>query len=89
MIYYDEKSLEWAQVIVRAIAPTSVDHQEYEARGPKDAIKSETFGIWLPDNEGLEIKNVLNWWIDVTQRSISRTSDTNISRKVVAECYML
>ena len=59
MICYDEKSLEWAQVIVRAIAPTSVDHQGYEARGPKDAIKSETFGIWLPDNEGLEIKNVL------------------------------
>ena len=59
MICYDEKSLEWAQVIVRAIAPTFVDHQGYEARGPKDAIKSETFGIWLPDNEGLEIKNVL------------------------------
>ena len=59
MICYDEKSLEWAQEIVRAIAPTSVDHQGYEARGPKDAIKSETFGIWLPDNEGLEIKNVL------------------------------
>ena len=59
MICYDEKSLEWAQEILRAIAPTSVDHQGYEARGPKDAIKSETFGIWLPDNEGLEIKNVL------------------------------
>ena len=44
---------------MRAIAPTSVNHQGYEARGPKEAIKSETFGIWLPDNEGLEIKNVL------------------------------
>ena len=31
-------------------------HQGYEARGPKD-IKLETFGVWLPDNEGLEIKN--------------------------------
>ena len=58
MICYDEKSLEWAQEVVRAIAPTSMNHQGYEARGPKDAIKSETFGIWLPDNDGLDIKNV-------------------------------
>ena len=58
MICYDEKSLEWAQEVVRAIAPTSTNHQGYEARGPKDAIKSETFGIWLPDNDGLDIKNV-------------------------------
>ena len=36
-----------------------MNHQGYEARGPKDAIKSDTFGIWLPDNEGLDIKNVL------------------------------
>ena len=36
-----------------------MNHQGYEAKGPKDAIKSETFGIWLPDNEGLDIKNVL------------------------------
>ena len=59
MICYDEKSLEWAQEVVRAIAPTSMNHQGYETRGPKDEIKSETFGIWLPDNEGLDIKNVL------------------------------
>ena len=42
-----------------AIATTSMNHQGYEARVPKDAIKSESFGIWLPDNEGLDIKNVL------------------------------
>ena len=59
LICYDEKSLEWAQEVVRAIAPTSMNHQGYEVRGPKDAIKSETFGIWLPGNEGLDIKNVL------------------------------
>ena len=59
MICYDEKSLEWAQEVVRAIAPTSMNHQGYEARDPKDAIKSQTFGIWLPDNEGQDIKNVL------------------------------
>ena len=35
-----------------------MDHRGYEARGPKD-IKSKYFGVWLPDNEGLEIKNVL------------------------------
>ena len=59
MICYDEKSLEWAQEVVRAIAPTSMNHQGCKARCPKDAIKSEIFGIWLPDNEGLDIKNVL------------------------------
>ena len=35
-----------------------MDHRGYEARDPKD-VKTETFGVWLPDNEGLEIKNVL------------------------------
>ena len=56
---YDEKSFRWAREVVRAIAPTSMDHQGYKARGPKDAVKTETFGISLPDNEGLDIKNVL------------------------------
>ena len=58
LICYDEKSLEWAQEVVRAVPPPSMDHRGYEARDPKD-IKSETFGVCLPDNEGLEIKNVL------------------------------
>ena len=58
LICYDEKSLEWAQEVVRTVPPPSLDHRGYEARGPKD-IKLETFGVWLPDNEGLEIKNVL------------------------------
>ena len=58
MICYDEKSLEWAQEVVRAVPPPSMDHRGYEARGPKD-IKPETFLVSLPDNEGLEIKNVL------------------------------
>ena len=58
MICYDEKSLEWAQEVVRAVPPPSMNHRRYEARGPKD-IKSETFGVWLPDNEGLEIKNIV------------------------------
>ena len=58
LICYDEKSLEWAQEVMRVVPQPSMDHRGYEARGPKD-IKSETFGVWLPDNEGLEIKNVL------------------------------
>ena len=58
LICYDEKSVEWAQEVVRAVPPPSMDHRGYEARGPKD-IKLEIFGVWLPDNEGLEIKNVL------------------------------
>ena len=55
LIRYDEKSLEWAQEGVRVVPPPSMAHRGYEARGSKD-IKSETFGVWLPDNEGLEIK---------------------------------
>ena len=43
---------------MRVVPPSSMDHRGYEARGPKD-IKTETFGVWLPDNEGLEIKNFL------------------------------
>ena len=58
LICYDEKSLEWAQEVVRVVPPPSMDHRGYEARSPKD-IKSETFGVWLSGNEGLEIKNVL------------------------------
>ena len=63
LICYDEKSLEWAQEVVWAVPPPSMDQRGYVATGPKH-IKSETFGVWLPDNEGLEIKNVLklvNW----------------------------
>ena len=58
LICYDEEYLEWAQKVVRAVPPLSMDHRGYEARGRKD-IKSKTFGVWLPDNEGLEIKNIL------------------------------
>ena len=36
-----------------------MDYQGYKARGPKDAVKTETFGIWLSENEGLDIKHVL------------------------------
>ena len=59
MICYDEKSLKWAQEVARAIATTSMDYRRYEARGPKDAVKTETFGIWILDTEGLNIKNAL------------------------------
>ena len=57
LICYDEKSFKWAQKVELAVPPPSMGHQGYEARGPKDI--SETFGVWLSDNEGLEIKNVL------------------------------
>ena len=41
---YDEKSLEWSQEVVRIIAPTSMNHQGYKVRGPKDAVK--TRNLW-------------------------------------------
>ena len=44
---------------MRAIAPISMDHQGYEARRPQDAVTTDTFGICLSDDEGLDFENVL------------------------------
>ena len=62
MICKDEKTLEWAKNVVEAILPTLVDHQGYDAKGPKDLPPSKTFGIWLPKNEGLSISDTLRWF---------------------------
>ena len=54
LIYYDEKSLEWAQE-VWAVPPPSEDHQEYKTGGPID-IKSEGFAVWLQITKVLILK---------------------------------
>ena len=59
MICKDEKTLEWAKQMIEAIVPSLVVHQGYDAKGPKDLPPAKTFGIWLPEDEGLSISDTL------------------------------
>ena len=59
MICKDEKTLEWAKHVVEAIVPSLVVHQGYDAKGPKDLPLAKTFGIWLPEDDGLSISDTL------------------------------
>ena len=36
-----------------------VVHQGYDAKSPKDLPPAKTFGIWLPEDEGLSISDTL------------------------------
>ena len=51
--------MEWAKQVVEAIVPSLVVHQGYDAKGPKDLPPAKTFGIWLPEDEGLSISDTL------------------------------
>ena len=53
------KTLEWAKHVVEAIVPSLVVHQGYDAKGPKDLPLAKTFGIWLPEDDGLSISDTL------------------------------
>ena len=60
MICKDKKTLEWAKQVVEAIVPSLVVHQSYDAKGPKkDLPLAKTFGIWLPEDDGLSISDTL------------------------------
>ena len=59
MICKDEKTLEWAKHVVEAIVPSLVVHQGYDAKGPKDLPLAKTFGIWLPEDDGLSTSDTL------------------------------
>ena len=59
MICKDQKTLAWAKQVVEAIVPSLVVHQGYDAKGPKDLPPAKTFGIWLPEDEGLSISDIL------------------------------
>ena len=48
LIICKDKTLEWAKHVVEAIQPSLVDHQGYDAKGPKDLPPAKIFGIWLP-----------------------------------------
>ena len=51
--------MEWAKHVVEAFAPSLVVHQGYDAKGPKDLPLAKTFGIWLPEDDGLSISDTL------------------------------
>ena len=59
MICKDEKTLEWAKHVVEVIAPSLLGHQGFDAKGSKDLPSAKTFGIWLPEDEGLSITDTL------------------------------
>ena len=59
MICKDEKTLEWAKRVIGAIEPIPGKHPGYVARGPKDYPPAKSFGIWIPDSEGLNANEVL------------------------------
>lgn len=59
MICADEKTLNWAKEVVRAIEPSLDNHQGYDAMGPKDLPPAKTFGIWIPEEEGVLITDIL------------------------------
>ena len=77
MICKDEKTLEWAKHEVEAIVPSLVVHQGYDAKGPKDLPLAKTFGIWLPEDDGLSISDTLT----LVSRCNAKISCTDLETK--------
>ena len=77
IICKDEKTLEWAKQVVKAIVPSLVVHQGYDAKGPKDLPPAKTFGIWLPEDEGLSTSDTLT----LVSRCNAKTSRRDLETK--------
>ena len=88
MICKDEKTLEWAKHVVEAIVPSLVVHQGYDAKGPKDLPLAKTFGIWLPEDDGLSISDTLRWFPVVMQKSVVQIWKQSIQRSGTKGCYI-
>ena len=84
----DEKILEWAKRVVEAIVPSLVVHQGYDAKGPKDLPPAKTFGIWLPEDEGLSISDSLTLVSRCNAKISRRDLETKHSAKGNRGCYM-
>ena len=74
IICKEEKTLEWAK---KAIVPFLVVHQGYDAKGPKDLPLAKTFGIWLPEDDGLSISDTLT----LVSRCNAKISCTDLETK--------
>ena len=81
MICKDEKTLEWIKHVVEAIVPSLVVHQGYDAKGPKDLPPTKTFGIWLPEDEGLSISDTLTLVSPYNAKISRRDVETKHSTK--------
>ena len=88
MICKDEKTLEWAKHVVEAIVPSLVVHQGYDAKSPKDLPLAKTFGIWLPEDDGLSFLIPLRWFPVVMQKSLVRIWKQSIQRSGTKGCYI-
>ena len=97
MICKDKKTLEWAKQVVEAIVPSVVVHQGYDAKGPKDLPPAKTFGIWLPEDEGLNLGVISDFRYPYdTLTMVSRCNaksvvgiwKQSIQRKGTEGCYM-
>ena len=45
--------------MAEAIVPSLIDLQGYDAKGPKDLRSAKSFGMWLPEKQGLRISDTL------------------------------
>ena len=81
IICKDEKTLEWAKHVLEAIVPFLVVHQRYDAKGPKDLPLAKTFGIWLPEDDGLSISDTLT----LVSRCNAKISCTDLENKAFSE----
>jgi len=54
-----KKTLEWAKVVIETIVPSLVAIKVMRQGAQKIFHLSKTFGIWVPDCEGTEIKDIL------------------------------
>ena len=77
MICKDKKTLEWAKHVVEAIVPSLIVHQGYDAKGSKDLPLAKTFGIWLPEDDGLSISDNLT----LDSRCNAKISCTDLETK--------
>ena len=63
--------------LVEAIVPSLVVHQGYDAKHPKDLPLAKTFGIWLPEDDGLSISDTLT----LVSRCNAKISCTDLETK--------
>ena len=80
--------MEWAKHVVEAIVPSLVVHQGYDAKGPKDLPLAKTFGIWLPEDDGLSISDTLTLVSVVMQKSVVQIWKQSIQRSGNKGCYI-
>ena len=74
--------------VLEAIVPSLVVHQGYDAKGPKDLPLAKTFGIWLPEDDGLSISDTLTL-VSCCNAKISCTDlETKHSAKWNEGCYV-